>query len=344
MRRRYSEMNKRIISIAAAIVLTAVTAFGMTGCGSSDSGDKTPVTFCLDWTPNTNHTGVYVAKALGYYDEAGLDVTIVQPAENTAEQMTSAGEAQFAIGYQDTMASILEDEENCNFTTVAAVLQHNTSGIMSRKGDGITSPKGLTGKTYSAWDIPIEQAMLKKLINDDGGNFDELKQIPNNITDEPAALDANQTDAIWVYEGWGVVNAEVEGVDVDYFGFADYDETFDYYSPVIIANNDFLSNQTDAAKAFIAATAKGYEYAAKNPEEAADILIEGDETGSLENSEELVKKSQKVLADKYIADAEQWGVIDADRWNRFYKWLYDNGLTETDLTDKGFTNEYLPEK
>lgn len=338
-------MKKRILSLAVAVAMVAVMAFAMTGCGkSSDDDIKTSITFSLDWTPNTNHTGVYVAKALGYYDEAGLDVKIVQPAEHTAEQMTSAGEAEFAIGYQDTMAAALETEDTCNFTAVAAVIQHNTSGIMSRKGDGITSPKGLTGKTYSTWDTPIEQAMLKTVINKDGGDFNKMKQIPNNITDEPAALKAKQTDAIWVYEGWGKVNAGVEGVDVDYFGFADYDKTFDYYSPVIIGNNDFLKDNADKAKAFLEATAKGYEYAAENPEKAADILIEGDETGSLENSADLVKASQEFLKDKYIADAEQWGVIDAKRWNRFYKWLYDNGLTKTNLTDKGFTNDYLPEK
>ncbi|MDO4394020.1 MAG: ABC transporter substrate-binding protein [Bacillota bacterium] len=338
-------MKKKILSLAVAVAMVAVMAFAMTGCGkSSDDDIKTSITFSLDWTPNTNHTGVYVAKALGYYDEAGLDVKIVQPAEHTAEQMTSAGEAEFAIGYQDTMAAALETEDTCNFTAVAAVIQHNTSGIMSRKGDGITSPKGLTGKTYSTWDTPIEQAMLKTVINKDGGDFNKMKQIPNNITDEPAALKAKQTDAIWVYEGWGKVNAGVEGVDVDYFGFADYDKTFDYYSPVIIGNNDFLKDNADKAKAFLEATAKGYEYAAENPEKAADILIEGDETGSLENSADLVKASQEFLKDKYIADAEQWGVIDAKRWNRFYKWLYDNGLTKTNLTDKGFTNDYLPEK
>lgn len=336
-------LYKRILVAVLALVL----AFAMTACGgngdSEESAELTPITFALDWTPNTNHTGVYVAAANGYFEEAGLDVTIVQPAEYTCNQMVSANQAQFGVGYQDTMAGALVAEDSSNITAIGAVIQHNTSGIMSRKGDGIDSPKGLTGKTYSAWDLPMEQAMLKQLINDDGGNFDEMKQIPNNITDEPAALAANQTDAIWVYEGWGKVNAAVEGVDVDYFDFAKMDDTFDYYSPVIIANNDLLAEQPEVAKAFMAAVAKGYEFAASNPEEAAQMLIDGDETGSLANSEELVKQSQAFLADKYIADAEKWGVIDPARWNKFYQWLYDNELTEVNLVDKGFTNDYLPE-
>ena len=98
----------------------------------------------------------------------------------------------------------------------------------------------------------------------------------------------------------------------------------------------------DAAKAFLAATKKGYEYAIENPEEAADILIKSDETKSLVGSEELVTESQKWLAGQYIADAEKWGYIDPQRWDGFYKWLSDEKLVEKELeAGTGFTNDYL---
>ena len=257
--------------------------------------------------------------------------------------MCASGEAQFAIEAQDTMAASLALDEPLEITAVAGLIQHNTSGIMSRAGDGIDTPKGLTGRTYSTWDSPIELAMLENVVDADGGDFDKVKLIPNDITDEPAALSAEQTDAVWVFEGWSKVNAQVSGVDVDYFAFSDIDPTFDYYTPVIIANNDFLAEDPEAAKAFLAATARGYEFAAENPEEAADMLIAGDNTGSLAEAEELVKASQKFLSPLYIDDADRWGVIDAARWNGFYKWLYENELCAKDLTDIGFSNEYLPE-
>lgn len=335
---------KKNIKKALVIALAAAMALSVTGCGkdtSSDSGDKTKITFCLDWTPNTNHTGLYVAQAKGYYEEAGLDVEIVQPAENTAAQMCAAGEAQFAIEAQDTMVASLATDEPLGITAVSAIVQHNTSGILSRKGDGIDRPAGLTGKTYSTWESPIELAMLENVVNNDGGDFSKVKQIPNDITDEPAALKAKQTDAVWVFEGWGKINADVAGVPVDYFNFSDINPVFDYYTPIIIANNDFLKDSPDVAKAFLEATKKGYEWAAENPDEAADILIEGDNTGSLKESEDLVKKSQEFLSTKYIDDADSWGYIDPARWNAFYKWLYDNKLCSKDLTDVGFSNEYL---
>lgn len=321
------------------VALAAAFAVG----ASAEEKDAEKITFCLDWTPNTNHTGIYVAQAQGYYEEAGLDVEIVQPPEDGSALMCAAGQAQFAIQAQDTMAASLALDDPLGITAVAAVIQHNTSGIISRAGDGIDTPAGLTGKTYSTWESPIELAMLENVVNGDGGDFSKVTLIPNDITDEPAALAAHQTDAIWVFEGWGYINSEVEGVDCDYFNFSDVNPVFDYYTPVIIANNDYLESNPEQAKAFMAATAKGYEYAAEHPEEAADMLIAGDNTGSLKGAEELVKKSQEFLSKKYIDDADSWGVIDADRWNAFYSWLYENDLCEKDLTGIGFSNDYLPQ-
>ena len=332
--------NAKRYAVPAMAMAMAVTF----ACGvSAEEKDLEKVTFCLDWTPNTNHTGLYVAQGQGYYEDAGLDVEIVQPPENGAALMCAAGQAQFAIEAQDTMAASLALDDPLGITAVAAIIQHNTSGIISRAGDGIDTPAGLTGKTYSTWESPIELAMLENVVNSDGGDFSQVTLIPNDITDEPAALAANQTDAIWVFEGWGYINSEVEGIDCDYFNFSDVNPVFDYYTPVIIANNDYLAENPEQAKAFMEATAKGYEYAAEHPEEAADMLIAGDNTGSLKGAEELVKKSQEFLSAKYIDDADSWGVFDADRWNAFYGWLYENDLCEKDLTGIGFSNDYLPQ-
>ena len=339
--------KKIVAGTLSAVMLLSVTACGSSSTksesASTEAGKKklTKVTFCLDWTPNTNHTGIYAAKALGYYEDAGLDVEIVQPPENGAATMCASGQAQFAIEAQDTMAAALDSDNPLGITAVAGLIQHNTSGIISRKGDGITSPKGLEGKTYSTWESPIEQATLKTVMKDEGADFSKVKLIPNNITDEPAALKANQTDAIWVFYGWGGINANVEKTPCDFFFFKDVNPVFDYYTPVIIANNEFLQNSPDVAKKFLEATQKGYEYAIQNPVDAANMLIAGDNTGSLGGSEDLVQASQQYISEQYIADAQKWGFIDEDRWNTFYKWLADNGLTSKDLTGQGFSNDYL---
>lgn len=336
-------MKKRIGAILMALVLV----FTFTACQNSNNNDKDDntdetkkITFCLDWTPNTNHTGLYVAKNLGYFKDAGFDVEIVQPGESTSALVIGSGQAQFGIECQDTMAAALIGDAPLGITAVAAVLQHNTSGIMSLKGNGIDSPKGLSGKTYSTWDSPIELATLESVVTSDGGDFSTVKLIPNTIIDEPGALKEHQTDAIWVFYGWGGIYAEQQGVEIDFFKFADIDEVFDYYTPCIVANNDYLKNNAEDAKAFMQAVKKGYEYAIANPKEAADILME--EVSDLKSSSALIYASQAWISTQYQADADSWGEIDPARWNAFYKWLTDNDLVESPLTEgMGFSNDYL---
>ena len=199
---------KKIFALLMALTLLAVSA-----AAAAEAGELKKITFCLDWTPNTNHTGVYAAAALGYYREEGLEVQIVQPPENGALLMCAAGQAQFAVDAQDTMAASLDLDEPLGVTAVAAILQHNTSGILSRKGDGITSAKGLENKVYATWDSPIELAMLRHCMEKEGADFDTVKLIPNNITDEPAALAAHQTDSVWIFYGWSGNRARLPAGD-----------------------------------------------------------------------------------------------------------------------------------
>lgn len=332
----------------SAIVTALILCLCMSGCGSdgsgsdseNTSGDLKKVTFVLDWTPNTNHTGIYVAQAKGYFEKAGLEVEIVQPPDDGAEAMVGSGKAQFGVSFQDYMVPALEGgEKSIPITAVAAILQHNLSGIMSKKGNGITSPKGMEGKTYATWELPIEQAILKDCVEADGGDFSKVEMIPQTIDDEVSALKAGQVDSIWVYYGWAGVNAEIKDFPVDYFAFKDIEPAFDYYSPVIIANDGFLAEDPETAKAFLKAVNDGYEFAVENPDEAADILIEANP----EIDAELVKASQKYLTGEYKGDETKWGHIDEKRWNAFHQWLNEKGLVKKAIPDNfGFSNDYLP--
>ena len=334
------KINKKLIALLLCVT-SVLSVMAFSGCSLTKEKSGKDIVICLDWTPNTNHTGLYVALEKGYYEEAGLNVTIVQPPEGGATLMCASGQAQFAIDAQDTMAAALDRDDPLGITAVAAILQHNTSGILSRKGDGITSPKGLEGKKYSTWDSPIELAIIKYCMEKEGANYSKLDLIPNNITNEPLALANNQTDAVWIFYGWSGINAELSDVECDYFAFKDMASELDYYTPVLIANNEYLEEYENNAEAFMAATIRGYEYAAANPKEAADILIKGDETGALKGSKDLVYASQEWISKEYLDENGKWGRLDSDRWNTFYKWLYDNGLTTKDLTGKGFNDEWV---
>lgn len=332
-------MKKIIKGLYIGLSLFAIAAASM-ACGSekqSTSVEK-KLKLVLDWTPNTNHTGLYVAMDKGYYKEAGIELEIVQPPEDGAEVLVASGKADFGISFQDTMAGALSKDSPLPIKAVAAITQHNTSGIMSRKGDGITTPKGLEGKKYATWDLPIEKAILKNVVEKDGGDFAKVELIPSTVTDEVSALSTKQIDAVWVYYGWAGISAKVKGFDFDYFAFKDINPTFDYYTPVLITNDDMIKNNSDTVKKFLEATKKGYEFAAGNPQDAAEILLKY----APEIDSKLANASQEYLSTCYIDKDIPWGYIDSERWKNFYRWINENNLLEHRIDEgAGLDNEFI---
>ncbi len=317
--------------------------FSLAGCGNNANKSETEtISIVLDWTPNTNHTGIFVAQEKGYFEEAGLNVEIVQPPEDGAVTLVASGRAQFGVSFQDSLAPAFVGETAMPVTAVAAIIQHNTSGIVSRAGEGMDIPRGLEGKKYATWDLDVEKATIREVMNTDGGDFELVELIPSTVSDEVSALRSNSVDAIWIFYGWAGVACEVAGLDIDYFEFADINPVFDYYTPVIIGNNAWMEKNPETAKAFMTALSKGYTYAVENPKDAADILMNA--VPELKSNSELVYASQEYLASEYIADATRWGEFDVERWAAFYNWLNENNLLEDEIDpDYGFTNEYLPD-
>lgn len=326
------------IALAIAMVLAA-------GCSqktaSTDAGKKerTKITFVLDWTPNTNHTGLFVAQEKGYFKEQGLEVEIIQPTEDSASLMVASGGAQFGITCQDTMAPAIIGKDALPIKAVATILQHNTSGIISLKETGIESPKNMAGHNYATWENPVEQAMIRSIVEADGGDFDEITLIPSTVYDTITAL-KQDVDSVWIFYAWDGIATELQNLETNFLDFRKRNPIFDYYTPVIIGNNEYLEENGEIAKKFLEATKKGYEYAIENPSESADILLKA----VPELDEELVQASQEWISKQYKAEVERWGYIDPNRWDAFYDWLSENGLSEEKIpAGTGYTNDYLPE-
>jgi len=329
-----------------AFLLAAVLVISLAACSKSNEATETTseaqeqrkITLCLDYTPNTNHTGIFVAQQKGYFAEEGLDVTVIQPEEGTATELCASGKAEIAIDFQDYLAPSFI--QGLGITAVAAIVNHNTAGIIARSGE-LTTPQGLEGDNYATYMAPIELAMTNYLCKKAGGDPSSINYIQDYPTNAAEALQNHVFDSLCIYYAWDGINAEMTG-DFDFVYYKDYEPIFDYYSPVFIANNDFLENEPETAKALLRALKKGYEYAIENPEESAEILIQSDETGALNGREEFVKKSQEWISKQYIADGEQWGYMDAGRWDGFYHWCYENGAIDKEIpAGTGFSNDYL---
>lgn len=308
-----------------------ITMLLATGCGKSEK-----VTFVLDWTPNTNHTGVYVAVEKGYYAEEGLDVAIIQPSDMGADAMVASGTAQFGVSYQESVT--FARAENVPLVSIAAVIQHNTSGFGALKEKNIKSPKDFVGKKYGGWGSPVEEATIRYLMEKAGADPDKVEILSVGTADFFQASSSDQIDFAWIFEGWDGVAAKLKGIEIDYIDLGKTDPVFDYYTPVIVTSEEMIQNNSKLVEAFMRATIKGYLYAMEHPEEAAEIFIKA----VPEADPELIRESQKFLADKYQADAPYWGMQKKEVWQRYNDWLYENSfIAEPIDVEKAFTNRFV---
>ncbi|MDQ0270825.1 ABC transporter substrate-binding protein [Cytobacillus purgationiresistens] len=330
-------MKKWLAALSAIFLLTACGANNDDNKSSNGKGeDFEKITFVLDWTPNTNHTGLYVAREKGYFAEEGLDVDIIMPGDAGADQLIASGKADFGISYQEgiTQARV----QDVPLVSIAAVIQHNTSGFASPAEKNITSPKDFAGKTYGGWGSPVEASVIDSLMKIDNADVNDVSIMNIGDTDFFTAVQRD-VDFTWIYYGWTGVEAELRGEDINMVYLTDYTEKLDYYTPVLATNEKMIAEQPEAVRAFVKAAEKGYKFAINNPSEAADILLEA----APDLDEELVKKSQEWLAPRYQDDAANWGEQKLSVWENYAEWMFENELLDKPLeADKAFTNEFLP--
>lgn len=333
---------KKIFTIFAALILV------LTACNNGDTTEKAgdtdekkkekeSVKFVLDWTPNTNHTGVYVAKEKGYFEEEGLDVEIMLPGEASAEQLIASGKAEFGISIQENITEARV--QDIPIVSIAAVIQHNTSGFAAPVDKNITSPKDFEGKTYGGWGAPAEKAVISTIMKEEDADIDKVNIVNMGTADYFTAV-KRDVDFAWIFYGWTGIEAELRDEELNMIYLTDYTDKLDYYTPVIATSEEQIEKNPEMVEKFTHAVSKGYEFAIENPEEAADILI--DAVPDLDP--ELVKKSQKWLADKYQDDADRWGEQKLEVWEDYAEWMLEHDLLEKELDSKqAFTNEFLPE-
>lgn len=321
---------------ALAALGFAAAALAAFAGGSPESSDAEPIRIVLDWTVNTNHTGLYVARDLGYFADEGLKAEIISPPETGADALVAAGKAEIGVSYQEGVT--FARAQGLPLVAVAAVIQHNSSGFAARKTAGITRPADFEGRNYGGWGSPVEMATLKALMEADGADVAKVNDIAIGSMDFFAAT-AGDIDFVWIFYGWDGMAAELRNIDINYIPLVEWDLALDYYTPVLVTSEKLIKDNPDLLRRALRAIAKGYEYAIANPNEAAEILL----AAAPELDSELVHASQGWLASKYRDDAPRWGEMRSDVWRRYEEWLLNNDLLSTDIdTDAAFTNEFLP--
>jgi ABC-type nitrate/sulfonate/bicarbonate transport system substrate-binding protein len=332
---------KKILLLVTASLIVAIILTVMPACGRVPEKTDQPrnVTVILDWVPNTNHTGIYVAREKGYYSEKGLEVEIIQPTEGGSADLIAADKGEFGISYQEQVTYARTAANPLPIAAVAAVIQHNTSGFASPVDRNIETPADFEGKKYGGWGSPIEEAMLKGLMEKYDADFSKLEIVNIGASDFFTSVERD-VDFTWIYYGWDGVKAELIGFPINFMLLQDLDPVLDFYTPVIIVSEDTIKNEPGLVKDFISATRDGYEFAVDNPEKSAEIFLDDNP----ELDPELIYASQKYLSKNYISYAEGWGFMKKDIWENYSSWMYDSNLLENRLeAEKAFTNQFLTE-
>ncbi|MDQ7095327.1 ABC transporter substrate-binding protein [Desulfosporosinus sp. PR] len=345
-RREQTGLGKRILS--GALVASLGLLLFLSGCsGTQNSTSSTQatapaqpdkVTLMLDWTPNTNHTGLYVAQDKGYFSKAGLDVEIVPPSsQGTVEQLVAAGKADLGISAQEQVTDARV--QGLPLVSIATILQHNTSGFASLASKNIHTAKDFAGKTYGGWGLPSETATIKALMEKEQADFNKVKMTNIGDADPIASMSKGSIDLTWIFYGWEGIQAELAGTPLNMIWLKDVNPALDDYTPVIITSEKMIQEKADVLRRFTQAVSEGYAYAVKNPDDAANILIKN----APEADPQLIKKSQAWISPQYQADASQWGVQKASVWHDYAQWMFDHKLLDKMIdTDKAFTNSFLP--
>lgn len=332
--------KKRIVSI---ISMALASIMMLSGCGSSKKSEGEEglekVKVILDWTPNTNHTGIYVAKEKGYFKDLGLDVEIIQPSEGSSLQLVAAGKGDFAITYQEDLTYARTSDSPMPVKAIATIIQHNTSGFASPKEKNIKAVKDFEGKVYGGFGGPSEKAILQAVMEKAGADFSKLTTVDVGTEDFFIAT-KNNLDFEWTFEGWTNISAKLRNFDINYIPLRELDERLDYYTPIIASSESTLNEKSDMVKKFMEATSKGYEFAINNPEESAEILVK--EVPEIDK--DLAVESQKFLAKEYKSDANRWGEMKDSVWDNYTQFMLEYKLINKDMkASEAYTNEFLPE-
>ena len=319
------------------------------GQSASPSTAVTPTTvrLALDWTPNTDHTGIYVAKAKGWYEDAGIDLQILPYATATPETLLAAHQAECGISFQDAMTFAVAS--GADIVSVMAILQKTASAIGVLAEGPLQRPRDLDGKVYAGFGYPNEVPTLKAVIQADGGKGDFTVATLDAAAYE--ALYQHKADFTIPFTAWEGVEAQERGIKLRYFQFADYGFP-EFYQVVLACDRQWLEANREAAKAFVGATAKGFQLAADDPDTGAQLLVDQN-PGVFDANPDLPRDSQRFLADgKFLVDANgKVGTQTLAEWTAYSKFLYDQGLL-VDASGKKltapldyaklFTNDYLP--
>lgn len=324
-----------------AIALLALT-LGLAACGEKSenvTGKTQPFGLTLDFYPNPDHAGIYLAQKLGYFREAGLDVQIHAPSDPSAPiKQVAAGRADLAISYEPEV--VLAQQQGLDVVAVGALVDRPLTSMIWLKKSGIKGVGNLRGKTIATAGIPYQDAFLKTILARANLSPSDVRAVNVGFGLLPALAGGSAQAMLGGYSNVEGVDLRMRGkapivTPVDKLGVPTYDEL------VLVAQRKRLEEDPEAIRLFIAALARGTDAAVKSPNAATKAVLEANHSLDPKLTAAEVKATLPLL--KPSRPGRPYGYMDPAQWRNFIGWMRDNELIPSlPPPSQALSNAYLP--
>ena len=311
----------RSIGLLVLALLAIGTLASIAVACSGGGAEPETIRVQLDWLPNTNHTGLYVAMEQGWYEEEDITVEILPYSGTSGDLLVDEGVADVAFSFATVVP--FSRAQGLDVVSIAAVLQKSPTEIAALEDGPIKRLRDMDGQLYAGWGLPYEEPQWRTVIQADGGEGTaELVVLDTGAYD---ALLAGRVQAVEIFVTWEGLDWDRQGIAYRTWRHADFGVP-DRPAVLLITSGEALAERADALIRFMRATLRGYEFAVEDPEEASRLLI-ASAGEDVFPEPELVFASAKLLADEYyLADDGRWGSQTLSQWSEYPGWLYEHGL------------------
>lgn len=318
-------LKKRFVRLVS-IILSLVVLVACSSENTLGEGEKHKITMMLDWYPNAVHTYLYVAKEKGYFEEEGLDVEFQFPANPTDPlTLAAAGKVTMGMYYQPDVIQAIANEK-IPVKSVAAIVRSPLNHLVFRSDEPVNRPKELEGKQVGYPGIPLNETIVKTIVENDGGNYKKVDMV--NVEFElGSSLISGQVDAVsGAYVNHEVPQLRSEGHEVDYINPVDYGVP-SYYELVAVTSESTWEEEQKEIEAFWRAAKKGFDFMEENSEEALQILLDQQDEANFPLSKEVETESINILLPKMKGESG-FATQEKSSWEETADWLLENGLID----------------
>lgn len=286
-----------------------------------DNGHRT-VTVMLDWTPNTNHAGLYVAQRKDFYRMAGLDVTILPAAQAGAESSVETGVANVGFTTLSNVAAV--DAQGSHLRFVFDLTQKPVARWCALASNAsIRSPKDFSGKTFVSFGSAEQTAVVRQMIAKAGGKPDFSTVTVGTSTFQTLA--SGRGDFAGFYQTWEGVQSRLDGPKLRCYKAQDWGVPGNPDQLGFAVNTKWAKSHEKTLARFVKATKKGYRYALEHPDEAARILVSDASSAALD-PKLATASMQEIVKGGYWGDERNLGHTDFTQAQKYLTFLASKGV------------------